>query len=224
MPQRILVVDDDRDIAELMRDFLMAEGYEVEIATEGAEALSRVTDQTDLILLDVMMPGMNGLDVLKAIREQRDTPVLFLSAREEDSDIIRGLGLGADDYVGKSASPATVVARVKAVLRRWQRDSAATPLTYGAIRIDPDAREVTRDSEIVNLTAREYELLELLATHPRQVLTREQIFERLWGPYGDRHSLTVHIGRLREKLEVDSTQPRLIVTVWGVGYRFEGER
>jgi DNA-binding response OmpR family regulator len=149
-----------------------------------------------------------------------------LSARQEDSDKIRGLGLGADDYVVKSATPAEVVARVKAVMRRYGRGEAppAAVLDFGRLVVDVRAREVRVDGKPVSFTAREFDLLQLLAEHPRQVLTRDQIYERIWGEYGDRHTLTVHVGRLREKIEQDPANPSYIVTVWGVGYRFEGER
>ena len=222
----VLVVDDDDDITTLMRDFLEADGYRVLTASDGQEALRAMReDAVDCVLLDVMMPGMSGFDVLRQLRETSDVPVLFLSARQEESDKLRGLGLGGDDYIVKSSTPAEIVARVKAVLRRYRRDDrpASAILDFGRLVIDPRAREVRVDDEIVPLTAREYELLQLFAEHPRQVLTRDTIFERLWGPYGDRHSLTVHIGRLREKIEEDPSDPAYIVTVWGVGYRFEGE-
>ncbi len=223
----VLVVDDDEDIVSLMRDFLEAEGYAVRTAADGAEALATLdTTRVDCVLLDIMMPGQSGFDVLRRIRETSDVPVLFLTAKQEDSDKIRGLGLGGDDYIVKSATPGEIVARVKAVLRRITRGDAhpAATLDFGRLRIDLRAREVRVDGELVPLTAREFELLELLAEHPRQVLTRDTIFERLWGPYGDRHSLTVHIGRLREKIERDPSHPEYITTVWGVGYRFEGGR
>lgn len=223
----ILVVDDEEDITTLMRDFLEAEGYRVLTAADGHEALATLDDApVDCLLLDVMMPGQSGFDVLRRIRAGSDVPVLFLTAKQEDSDKIRGLGLGGDDYIVKSATPGEIVARIKAVLRRTKRGDAQPDATldFGRLRIDVRAREVRVDGETVPLTAREYELLELLAEHPRQVLTRDTIFERLWGPYGDRHSLTVHIGRLREKIERDPSSPEYIATVWGVGYRFEGER
>jgi DNA-binding response OmpR family regulator len=176
-------------------------------------------------LLDIMMPGQSGFEVLRRMREANDVPVLFLSARQEDSDKLRGLALGADDYIVKSATPAEVVARVKAVLRRYRRGEEQAPvlLRAGRLAIDLRAREVLVDGEPTPFTPREFELLQLLAEHPRQVFTREQLYERFWGEYGDRHSLTVHIGRIREKIEEDPTNPRYIVTVWGVGYRFEGE-
>jgi DNA-binding response OmpR family regulator len=221
----ILVVDDDPDIASLMRDFLAADGYEVVVANSGESALVVLGQQDiDCVLLDVMMPGLTGFDVVRKIREESETPILFLSARHEASDQIRGLGLGADDYIVKSATPAEVVARVKAVLRRAAR-TAQRPnreIDMGRIVIDVAAREVRRDNRPVPLTAREFDLVQFFAEHPRQVFSRDQLFDRFWGAYGDRHTVTVHIGRLREKLEDDPTNPELFVTVWGVGYRFEG--
>lgn len=226
-PTTVLVVDDEEDIVSLMRDFLEAEGYAVVTAANGREAMLALQQTTvDCVLLDVMMPGLSGFDVVRKIRELGEVPVLFLSAKQEDSDKIRGLGLGADDYIVKSATPGEVVARVKAVLRRTRRTEPAAPSTldFGRLTIDVRAREARIDGEPVTLTAREFELLQLFAEHPRQVFSREQLFERLWGAHGDRHTVTVHVGRLREKLEVDPANPELIVTVWGVGYRFEGER
>lgn len=226
-PTTVLVVDDEEDIVNLMRDFLEAEGYAVLTANDGATALAALDRaRADCVLLDVMMPGQSGFEVLRRIRESSDVPVLFLSARQEDSDKIRGLGLGGDDYIVKSATPGEVVARIKAVLRRAQRGEPAltTALDYGRLVIDLRAHEVLVDGEPTAFTPREFELLQLLAEHPRQVFTREQLYERLWGDYGDRHTLTVHIGRLRDKIEEDPARPRYIVTVWGVGYRFEGER
>jgi DNA-binding response OmpR family regulator len=227
----VLVVDDEEDIVTLMRDFLEAEGYAVVTAGDGAAALERLrAEPVDCVLLDVMMPGGSGFETMRRIRELGETPVLFLTAKQEDSDKIRGLGLGADDYIVKSATPAEVVARVKAVLRRARRGEAApagandTRLDFGRLTIDVRAHEVLVDGEPVPFTPREFELLELLAANPRQVFTREQLYERFWGEYGDRHTLTVHIGRLRDKIERDPAKPRYIVTVWGVGYRFEGER
>jgi DNA-binding response OmpR family regulator len=223
----VLVVDDEEDIVALMRDFLEAEGYAVLAAYDGATALATLErEPVDCVLLDVMMPGQSGFEVVRRIRDRGDVPVLFLSARQEDSDKIRGLGLGADDYIVKSATPGEVVARIKAVLRRAHRGEAAPTalLDFGRLVIDVRAHEVRVAGAPVAFTPREFELLTLLAEHPRQVFTRDQLYERLWGEYGDRHTLTVHIGRLREKIEEDPAHPRYIVTVWGVGYRFEGER
>ena len=229
----VLVVDDEPAIVELMRDFLEVEGFGVVTARDGIEALEILAGTpVDCLLLDVMMPGQSGFDLCRMVRKAHDLPILFLSARDGDSDKIRGLGLGGDDYVVKSATPGEVVARVKAVLRRYRRGDQApvaadmdpAVLDYGRLVIDVRAHEVRVDGRVVPFTAREFALLRLLAEHPRQVFGRDQLFERCWGEWGDRHTVTVHIGRIREKIEADPAQPRHIVTVWGVGYRFEGER
>jgi DNA-binding response OmpR family regulator len=221
----VLVVDDDQTIAELMRDFLEAAGYRVETALDAQEALRKLQDgPVGCLLLDVMMPGMSGFELCRQIREASDVPILFLSAKEGDADKIRGLGIGGDDYIVKSATPSEVVARVKAVLRRSSRTVPAAILDFGRLMLDARAREVRVDGAVVPLTAREFELLQLLAEHPRQVFTHEQLFERFWGDYGDRHTVAVHVGRIRQKIERDPAQPEYIATVWGVGYRFEGVR
>jgi DNA-binding response OmpR family regulator len=223
---RVLVVEDDDDIAALMRDFLEADGFEVTWAVDGERALAELQHEPDCVLLDVMLPGQSGFELCRRIRQQSDVAVLFLSAREADADKLRGLGLGADDYIGKSATPAEVVARVHAVLRRSAGDRARSQsvLRYGRIEVDLAAREVLLDGHPVRTTAREFELLRLLAQHPREVFTRERLFQLVWGSYGDRSAVAVYIRRLREKLEQDPADPRLIVTVWGVGYRFDGVR
>lgn len=223
----ILVVDDDKAITELMRDFLEAEGFSVETAHDSHTALTLLEHTTiNCLLLDVMMPGQSGFELCRQIRETSDIPILFLSARDSDMDKIRGLGLGSDDYIVKSATPAEVVARIKAVLRRYQTGTAvaATVLDFGRLVIDVRAHEVKVDGEVIALTAREFELLYLLAEHPRQVFTGEQLIERFWGDVGDRHTVTVHVGRIREKIEQNPNKPEYIVTVWGVGYRFEGTK
>lgn len=244
----ILVVDDEIEIVDLMRDFLEAEGYRVVAAHDGDEALA-VLERTpvDCLLLDVMMPGKSGFDVCRQIRERTDLPVLFLSARQGDTDKIRGLGLGADDYIVKSATPGETVARIKAVLRRYRRGASSggasdtgdgtsagtgpgggstipSTLDFGRLVLDVRAHEVRVDGRPVPFTAKEFDLLRLLAEHPRQVFTREQLFERVWGDFGDLHTVTVHTARIREKIEADPGRPQYIVTVWGVGYRFEGGR
>jgi DNA-binding response OmpR family regulator len=206
----VLLVEDDPEIVGLLSDFLTFEGFSV-LAADGG-ALPSLTG-VDAVVLDVMLPGGNGFDVCRRIREVSDVPVLFLSARGEDEDKLRGLALGADDYIVKSATPAEVVARVKAVLRRVEPRSRRV---YGRFAIDRAAHEVTADGRVVALTAREFELLTLFTEHPRQVLTREQIFERVWGSWGDRSAVAVYVRRLREKLD-----PALFATVWGVGYRFD---
>ncbi len=223
----VLVVDDDRSIVELMRDFLEADGFRVEGASDAREALTALErTPVDCVLLDIMMPGESGFELCRKVRRTSDVPILFLSARGEAVDKIRGLGLGGDDYIVKSATPAEVVARVKAVLRRYGRDQSAqdTRLDFGRLVLDVRAREVTVDGKPVSFTPREFEILCLLAEHPRQVFTYEQLLERFWGYIGDRHTITVHVGRIREKIEADPGNPKLIVNVWGVGYRFEGSR
>ena len=192
----VLVVDDDAAITELMRDFLEAEGYTVETAHD-SRAASAVLERApvDLVLLDVMMPGQSGFELCRRIRETRDVPILFLSARDGDVDKIRGLGLGGDDYIVKSATPAEVVARIKAVLRRTRAGGAGPRalLDFGRLSIDVRAHEVRVGGQPVALTAREFELLLLLAEHPRQVFTSEQLIERLWDDTGDRHTVTVTV-------------------------------
>lgn len=223
--ETVLVVDDEVAIADLMSDFLEAEGFQARTAHNSLEALAAIaTLQPDCLLLDVMMPGESGFDLCRRVRETSDVPILFLSARDTDVDKIRGLGLGGDDYIAKSATPGEVVARVKAVLRRSRRGGAERPnttLDFGRLVIDVRAHEARVGGAPVQLTAREFEVLAFLAQRPRQVFTREQLFERFWGEVGDRHTVTVHIGRIREKIEEYPDSPRYIVTVWGVGYRFE---
>lgn len=224
--QTILVVDDDRSIVSLMRDFLEAEGYRVEGALDAREA-EHVLGRTsiDCVLLDVMLPGESGFDLCREIRRTSDVPILFLSARAEDADKLRGLGLGGDDYIVKSATPAEVVARVKAVLRRTgPRPEANTRLDFGHLVVDVRSREIWVGGKPAALSPREFDLLWLLAEHPRQVFTYEALLNRLWENVGDRHTVTVHIGRLRDKIEPDPANPTYLVTVWGVGYRFEGKR
>jgi DNA-binding response OmpR family regulator len=212
----VLLVEDEPEIVGLLTDFLAVEGFGVVAARDPAGALDALGSHAiACVLLDVMLPGGSGFDVCRRIREHSDVPLLFLSARGEDEDKLRGLALGADDYIVKSATPAEVVARVKAVLRRSEPRDAARRV-FGRFVVDRGAHEVTADGRLVALTAREFELLALFIDHPRQVLTREQIYERVWGSWGDRSAVAVYVRRLREKLA-----PELIATVWGVGYRFD---
>ena len=176
----------------------------------------------DCVLLDVMLPGASGFDLCRAIRAESGVPVLFLSARDGDADKIRGLGLGADDYVVKSATPAEVIARVKAVLRRSSAGRGPGRLRFGRLEVDLAAHEVLVAGKAVRMTAREFELLRVLVRHPRQVFSREHLFELVWGGYGDRSAVSVYISRLRDKIEDDPAHPRYIVTLWGAGYRFDG--
>lgn len=222
----ILIADDEAEIVELLRDYLEAEGFEVIGVGDGETALTTARRRDiDCMILDIMMPGKTGFEVCRQMREEFNVPILFLSARQSDVDKIRGLGLGADDYVGKPFSPGEVVARVRSVLRRYQKhnDPAPVPrMRFGRLEIDVRAREVFVDGEAVYLTQKEYELLLFVAAHPRQVFSREHLFDCVWGDFGDLHTVTVHIGRIREKIEKDPAKPTYITTVWGVGYRFEG--
>jgi DNA-binding response OmpR family regulator len=215
--QTVLLVEDEPQIVGLLRDFLADEGFGVVAAHDASAAIAAIADcDVDCVLLDVMLPGASGFDLCRAIRERSDVPLLFLSARGEDEDKLRGLALGADDYIVKSATPAEVVARVKAVLRRSDHGRSRAQRRFGRLEIDLAAHEVRVNDRSVTLTAREFELLALFTAHPRQVLTRDQIFERVWGSWGDRSAVAVYVRRLREKLETE-----MLVTVWGVGYRFD---
>jgi DNA-binding response OmpR family regulator len=227
----ILVVDDEDGVVELMRDFLEVDGFSVRSARDGAEALATLArERVDCVLLDIMMPGASGFEICRRIRETTDIPVLFLTARDGDSDKIRGLRLGGDDYVVKSATPDEIVARVHAVLRRYRPDTKASEaaedgvLDFGRLVIDVTAHEVRVEGKPVPMPAREFALLHLFARHPRQVFSRDRLFELQWEAFGDKSTVTTHIRRVREKIEQDPANPRYIVTVWGVGYRFEGVR
>jgi len=218
----ILVVEDDEQIAELMRDFLEAEGFRVRHAGSGRETSEQLArGRPDLVLLDVMLPDESGFEICRRLRRDTDLPVLFLSARDGDADKIRGLGLGGDDYIVKSATPAEVVARVKAVLRRTAPSSRLRRLRFGELEVDLASHEVSCEGRQVELTAREFELLQVLVEHPRQVFSRDQLFEHVWGSFGDRSAVAVYVGRLRQKIEPDPGKPRYIVTVWGAGYRLD---
>lgn len=227
--QTILVVDDDREIVELMKDFLEDEQFAVIEAFNADEALEAIKDNgtvVDCVLLDVMMPGQNGFDLCRQIRRTLDTPILFLSARGEDVDKIRGLSLGGDDYIVKSATPEEVVARIKAVLRRYGKNERdpKLELRFDRLVLDLKAHETIVDGRLVPFTPKEFEILRLLAEYPRQVFTYEQLLRHFWDGIGDKHTVTVHIGRIRDKIELDAKKPKLITNVWGVGYRFDGVR
>ena len=218
----ILVVEDDEQIAELMRDFLEAEGFQVRYAGSGLETTEQLARGCpDLVLLDVMLPDESGFEICRRLRRDSRIPVLFLSARDSDADKIRGLGLGGDDYIVKSATPAEVVARVKAVLRRTAPGGGLQRLRFDELEFDLAAHEVSRNGRPIELTPREFELLRVLVEHPRQVFNRDQLFELVWGSFGDRSAVAVYIGRLRQKIEPDPAKPRYIVTVWGAGYRLD---
>jgi DNA-binding response OmpR family regulator len=225
---RILIVEDDEDIAELERDYLEANGLEAEIAGTGPQGLKLALEGGfDAMILDVMLPGMNGFDVCRKVRESSALPILLVTARTEDIDQIRGLGLGADGYVVKPFSPSVLVAHVKALLataaRRNADTEAAEPsslIEADGVTIDPASHEVKARGKDVELTNREYELLLFLMKHQGTVFSREALYERVWGEeaLGDGATVTVHIQRLREKLEEDPSHPTLIQTVRGAGY------
>ena len=223
----VLVVDDEPTIAEVVSRYLERAGYETHIAADGNEAIdAAATHRPDLVVLDLMLPGIDGLEVMRRLREhdRGRTPVILLTAKGEESDRVIGLRLGADDYVVKPFSPAELVARVDAVLRRV--DSAPeheAPIEFDDMTIDPAARRVVVRGEEVQLTQREFDVLLFLARHPGQVFSRNQLMDAVWqySFYSDTSTVTVHIRRLRAKIEADPAAPRHIQTVWGVGYRFQ---
>ncbi len=221
----ILVVDDEPTIGEVVSAYLQRAGYETRVALDGPSALEAVAERSpDLIVLDLMLPGIDGLEVMRRVRD-RAGAVILLTAKGDESDRVIGLRLGADDYVVKPFSPAELVARVDAVLRRINTVTEHAPaLTFGELEIDPSSHRVTRAGEDMALTAREFDLLHFLARHPGRAFTREELMDHVWqySFYTDTSTVTVHIRRLRAKLEVDPDAPRWIETVWGVGYRFSG--
>jgi DNA-binding response OmpR family regulator len=223
----ILVVDDEVTIREVVRRYLERDGFRVREAEDGYEALERIAERApDLMVLDLMLPGVDGLTLTRQVRAGQNFPIIMLTAKGETSDRILGLELGADDYVVKPFHPAELVSRVRAVLRRAHEPAAPAdgPLTVGGLRIDPARRTVAVDGTECALTAREFDLLHFFARYPGRVFTRAQLLESVWGPEysGDASTVTVHIRRLREKIEADPAEPRLLHTVWGVGYRLEG--
>jgi two-component system response regulator ResD len=230
MNNRILVVDDERIITEVVERYLQLDGYDVKVAEDGAQALEIARNwHPDLVILDLMLPEIDGLEVCRRLRQDRLVPIIMLTAKGEETDRIVGLELGADDYIVKPFSPRELVARVKSVLRRTTDGISRKTddlLRYDDLVIDPVAREVTSQGHCINLTAKEFDLLSLLASHPNQVFTREQLMNQIWdytysAEYG---TITVHIRRLRAKIEADPLNPRFIKTLWGVGYKFEGVR
>jgi DNA-binding response OmpR family regulator len=223
----VLVVDDEPTIAEVVARYLARAGYETHVAGDGPQALATAGEQRlDLVVLDLMLPGIDGLEVMRRLRRGLAPPaIILLTARGEESDRITGLRLGADDYVVKPFSPVELVARVDAVLRRVPVAQEEHEVIHaGDVAIDVGARRVTREAEQITLTAREFELLAFLARHPGRAFSREELMERVWrfSFYTDTSTVTVHVRRLRAKLEADPETPRLIETVWGVGYRFAG--
>ncbi len=225
---RVLVVEDDPTISEVVVRYLEREGLEVEAVADGRDALDAAARRwPDLVVLDLMLPGIDGLEVCRRLRARAPVPVIMLTARGDEEDRVLGLELGADDYVVKPFSPRELTARVRAVLRR--AGGTDNPDTFevetieaGGLRIDLRAREVRRAEELVTVTAREFDLLAHLARHPRRAFSREELLERVWGySFGDTATVTVHVRRLREKIESNPSTPVHLVTVWGVGYRWD---
>jgi DNA-binding response OmpR family regulator len=223
---KILIIEDDLSIAELERDYLEVEGFDCTIVRDGSDGLEAArSEQWDLIILDLMLPGIDGYSICRALRAETEIPILMVSSRTEDIDKIRGLGLGADDYVAKPFSPAELTARVKAHLARFERlkgvPQRRRAVSIGGLSIDLDTHTVSRGGRDINLTAKEFDLLYMLMSDPDRVFSREQIFDRVWGEnYGDVSTVTVHVRKLREKIEENPSRPEYIETVWGIGYRF----
>ena len=226
---KMLIVEDEESIAELEKDYLELSGFEVHIETNGETGLKEALEgDYDLILLDLMLPGVDGFEICKRVRKVKNTPILLVSAKKDDIDKIRGLGLGADDYVTKPFSPSELVARVKAHLARYERliGSAVQEneiIEIRGIKIDKTARRVYVNGEEKQFTTKEFDLLTFLAQNPNRVFTKEELFREIWDmeSVGDIATVTVHIKKIREKIEFDTAKPQYIETIWGVGYRFK---
>lgn len=225
---RILIIEDEKDIAVLEKDYLEKSGFETDIEVNGEKGLDKaLSEDYDLVILDLMLPGTDGFEVCRKIREEKDIPIIIISARKDELDKIQGLGLGADDYMTKPFSPGEMTARVKAHLERYRRLVGGTKNEGSVIRIrnlkiDKDARIVWVDGEEKSFTIKEFDLLLFLAQHPNHVYSKEELFREIWGmeAIGDNATVTVHINKIREKIEYNTGKPQFIETLWGVGYRF----
>ncbi len=226
---RILIIEDETSIAELERDYLELSDFEVELEEDGSKGLERaLNEEFDLMILDLMLPGMDGFEICRKFREEKNTPIIIISAKKEDIDKIRGLGLGADDYMTKPFSPSEMVARVKAHLARYERlIGSGSPenevIEIRGLKIDRTARRVWIHGEEKNFTTKEFDLLVFLAQNPNHVYTKEELFSKIWDmeSIGDIATVTVHIKKIREKIEFNTAKPQYIETIWGVGYRFK---
>ena len=229
MSKRILIVEDELPIAELEKDYLELSGFEVVICSDGTEGMKMATtEKFDMVILDLMLPGMDGFEICKKIRETSEIPVMMVSAKKEDIDKIRGLGLGANDYMTKPFSPSELVARVKAHMDRYNRLIGSTTqkndiIEIRGIKIDKTARRVWVNGEEKTFTTKEFDLLTFLAQNPNRVFTKEELFREIWDmeSVGDIATVTVHIKKIREKIEYNNAKPQYIETIWGVGYRFK---
>ncbi|MDF2880404.1 MAG: srrA [Clostridiaceae bacterium] len=227
--KKILIIEDEVTIAELEKDYLELSGFNVDIETSGDAGLKKAKeDKYNLIILDVMLPRVDGFDICKEIRKNMDIPILMVSAKKEDIDKIRGLGLGADDYITKPFSPSELVARVKSHLTRYERlvgnGNKKEEIEIKGLRIDKASRRVYINDKEINFTTKELDLLIFLAENPNRVFSKDELFDKLWGidSYGEVSTVTVHIRKIREKIETDTSNPEYIETVWGAGYRFKG--
>ena len=226
---KILIVEDEETIADLEKDYLELSGFEVEVANDGDSGLEKaLQEEYDLLILDLMLPGVDGFEICRKVRDEKNTPIIMVSAKKDDIDKIRGLGLGADDYMTKPFSPSELVARVKAHLARYDRliGSAAEKnkvIEIRGLKIDTTARRVWVNGEERTFTTKEFDLLTFLAGHPNRVFTKEELFNKIWDmeSLGDIATVTVHIKKIREKIEVNTAKPQYIETIWGVGYRFK---
>ena len=226
---RILIIEDERTIAELEKDYLELSGFEVEVANDGEVGLKKaLNEECDLIILDLMLPGVDGFEICRQVRAEKNTPIIMVSAKKDDIDKIRGLGLGADDYMTKPFSPSELVARVKAHMARYERlvGSAVEEnkvIEIRGLKIDTTARRVWINGEEKAFTTKEFDLLTFLAAHPNHVYTKDELFSEIWDmeSIGDIATVTVHIKKIREKIEFDTSNPQYIETIWGVGYRFK---
>ena len=226
---KILIVEDEHEIAELEKDYLELSGFEVDVANDGQVGLDKaVSEEYDLIILDLMLPNVDGFEICRRVREEKNTPIIMVSAQKDDIDKIRGLGLGADDYMTKPFSPSELVARVKAHMARYERlvGSAVEEnkvIEIRGIKIDTTARRVWINGEEKSFTTKEFDLLTFLAAHPNHVYTKDELFSEIWDmeSIGDIATVTVHIKKIREKIEFDTSNPQYIETIWGVGYRFK---
>ncbi len=226
---KILIVEDEESIADLEKDYLELSGFEVEVSTDGKDGLEKaLNNDYDLFILDLMLPGIDGFDICRQIRDEKNTPIILVSAKKDDIDKIRGLGLGADDYMTKPFSPSELVARVKAHLARYDRLTGSQTeqnkiIEIRGLKIDTTARRVWVNGVEKTFTTKEFDLLTFLASHPNHVYTKEELFRQIWDmeSIGDIATVTVHIKKIREKIEVDTSNPQYIETIWGVGYRFK---
>ena len=227
MSKRILIVEDEESIADLEKDYLELSNFEVEVANDGETGLKKgMEGDFDLIILDLMLPGVDGFEICRQIRDKKNTPIIMVSAKKDDIDKIRGLGLGADDYMTKPFSPSELVARVK--VARYERLIGSNVeenkvIEIRGLKIDTTARRVWVGGEERNFTTKEFDLLTFLASHPNHVYTKEELFREIWDmeSIGDIATVTVHIKKIREKIEYDTSHPQYIETIWGVGYRFK---